>query len=133
MEMKYTLVFKAFKTKKSFIDCNAACGCPLPNQQNIMEDSLTEFCLESKKICQIHLDWESKRHANIDLQRLRIVSFTFRYIRVKTKTNIYFVMIQKNKKNTKLNKLTKEKEENEKALQNRANVLSLLFNKTINL
>lgn len=107
MEMKYALPFKAFKTKQSFIDCNAACGCPLPNRQNIMEDSLTEFCLESKKICEIHLDWENKRHANIELQRLRI--------------------------NTKLTKLTKEKEENEKALRNRANLLSLLFNETINL
>ena len=83
MEMKYALPFKAFKTKQSFIDCNAACGCPLPNRQNIMEDSLTEFCLESKKICEIHLDWENKRHANIELQRLRIVSFIFKiFIRV---------------------------------------------------
>ncbi len=52
---------------------NEVCGCPLPNQKNLLTDS-NDICLAPKRTCSIHFKWEKMRRAHIDLEKLRIVS-----------------------------------------------------------
>lgn len=47
------------------------CGCPLV--KNVFE--LTgEFCRVSKRKCNKHYNWEKLRRAEVDLERVRVVS-----------------------------------------------------------
>ncbi len=62
--------------KEKKVNDDEVCGCPLPNSANILEDS-KEVCLAPKRTCSIHYKWEKLRRAHIDLERLRIVSYSF--------------------------------------------------------
>lgn len=49
------------------------CGCPLV--KNVFE--LTgEYCRVSKRKCNKHYNWEKLRRAEVDLERVRVVSWT---------------------------------------------------------
>lgn len=51
------------------------CGCPLV--KNVFE--LTgEYCRVSKRKCNKHYNWEKLRRAEVDLERVRVVSQTSR-------------------------------------------------------
>lgn len=51
------------------------CGCPLV--KNVFE--LTgEYCRVSKRKCNKHYNWEKLRRAEVDLERVRVVSHTSR-------------------------------------------------------
>ena len=49
------------------------CGCPLV--RNVFEQT-GEYCRVSKRKCNKHYNWEKLRRAEVDLERVRVVSGT---------------------------------------------------------
>lgn len=55
------------------VPVDEVCGCPLV--KNVFE--LTgEYCRVSKRKCNKHYNWEKLRRAEVDLERVRVVSHT---------------------------------------------------------
>lgn len=61
------------------IPVDEVCGCPLV--KNVFE--LTgEYCRVSKRKCNKHYNWEKLRRAEVDLERVRVVSLKS-YLQIK--------------------------------------------------
>ena len=54
---------------------DAVCGCPMPSERaTILGDDSAPMCRVARRLCQRHLNWERLRRAQLDVQRVRLVS-----------------------------------------------------------
>lgn len=125
------------------VPVDEVCGCPLV--KNVFE--LTgEFCRVSKRKCNKHYNWEKLRRAEVDLERVRVVSrlsrcdvgglvFILRvtgYVKSQTIRNFFvafgcFFVPQW----YKLDELFEQERNVRTAMTNRAGLLALMLHQTI--